>query len=287
MITDKETNLVYFSDLLRTDKRYSANFKRITDVLDRFSIDYRFLPYTKDIWARDYMPIQVSETRFIEYTYDPDYLKDDEWKDIRTITSEVCKSINLPSIKTDIILDGGNVIKSSDCVILTNKIYKENSNYQHDDLIEKLKLLFGVSNIVIIPKDSEMYGHADGMVGFIDNETVLLNGYFLEYGAKFQKELFGSLEQRGVNWKFLKYNIPVPDKRNWAYINFLQMQDILLIPKFNLPEDQQAFNQFCEYFPEYGNRNRIQQVDMIEIIQGGGALNCISWNIKKSQALTL
>jgi agmatine deiminase len=281
MITDKETDLVYFSELLKINPKYSANSSRITRLLDQFNIEYRFLANTKDIWARDYMPVQVADDRFIEYQYNPDYLKEDKWNGIRTITSEVCNSIKLTTIKTNIILDGGNVIKSADCVIMTQKIFSENTgNYQSDELTEKLKSLFGVSKIAFIPKDEPMFGHSDGMARFIDEETVLLNGYFKERGEQFKKILFSSLEQCGLKWKFLKYNVPNPDKRNWAYINFLQMKDILMIPKFNILEDQQAFEQFCEYYPSYTLNNRIHQVDLTEIIKDGGALNCISWNIK-------
>ncbi len=44
------------------------------DVLKKHSISYSYLPGTRDIWCRDYMPVQVEKDRFIEYRYDPDYL---------------------------------------------------------------------------------------------------------------------------------------------------------------------------------------------------------------------
>jgi agmatine/peptidylarginine deiminase len=162
---------------------------------------------------------------------------------------------------------------------MTKKIFRENPGYQPEELKEKLKTIFGISKLAIIPMDERIFGHADGMIRFIDDKTVLLNGYFLEYGKKYQKELFEPLEQCGLKWKFLHYNVPNPDKRNWAYINFLQTKDILLIPQFNIPEDQQALEQFCEYYSEYAENNRIQEVDMTEIIKDWGALNCITWNL--------
>jgi len=183
--------------------------------------------------------------------------------------------------KTDIILDGGNIIKSSDCLIMTEKVFSENiKNYSPEELVEKLKLIFNVTKVVFIPKDgADVFGHADGMVRFLDEKTVLLNGYFEQYGLQFKKKLFGSLEEAELSWKFLKFNLRNPNKNNWAYINFLQMKELLLIPKLNIAEDQMAIEQFYEFFPDYASQNLIQQVDVTETVKDGGALNCISWNI--------
>lgn len=282
MIEDKNTNLVYFSDLLRTDFKYSKTCKGIITMLDQFKIQYKFLENTNDIWARDYMPIQISANKFIEYLYDPDYLKNEQYCHTRTITSNVCQSINLTTIKTDIVLDGGNIVKSSDCLIMTDKVFAENKeNYNSEELTEKLKSIFDVNKIVFIPKDGgDIFGHADGMIRFLDEKTVILNGYFEQYGLQFRKKLFDSIEQAGLSWKFLNFNLKNPNKNNWAYINFLQMKELLLIPKLNIEEDQIAIEQFNEFFPDYASNNLIQQVDVTETVKDSGALNCISWNIR-------
>src|SRR5208337_4278233 len=142
MITDRETNTIYFSDLLKSEPKYSDTCKRITDVLDNCNIKYHFLPCTKDIWARDFMPIQVSENKFIEYRYDPDYLQAVKYRNLKTYPDIVCDAINLKTIKTDIILDGGNIIKSPSAVILADKAVKENANsYTKEESILELKRL--------------------------------------------------------------------------------------------------------------------------------------------------
>lgn len=284
MIADNQTNVVYLSSLLKSDSRYTKTCNEITTILESFKIPFKFLESTNDIWARDYMPIQLSKNRFIEYRYDPDYLqglKPDQ-RDLKTYPDLVCESIIIETAKSNIILDGGNVIKSTNCVILTDKIFEENKkHYDRTQLIDKLKELFEVDKIVIIPWDkSEPYGHADGMIRFIDDLTVLINGYFREISKRFEKEFFGSLEQNGLEYCELTYNVPNPnEKLNWAYINFLHTKDLIIVPKFGIEEDQQAFDQIKNYFPEYSNQNRICQVDMNETAKYDGALNCISWTV--------
>ena len=109
MISDKDTNIIYFSELLKTDKRFSKAFNEIQTILQSFDLEEpKFLPETKDIWARDYMPIQVSEEKFIEFRYDPDYLQGTEknTRNIKTYPDIVCNAIKLKIVKSDIILDG-------------------------------------------------------------------------------------------------------------------------------------------------------------------------------------
>ena len=279
MISDRKTNTIYFSKLLKTDLRFSGTCEKISETLISLGVIPRFLPETKDIWARDFMPIQISKNRFIEYRYDPDYLQG-RWKgcrDLKTYPDIVCDSIELTTEKSDIILDGGNIVKSDDCLILTDKVVIENRLfYSKTELIDQLKKTFEVEKIILIPWDrKEKFGHSDGILRFINNNTVLINEIY-EYDTK----LLYSLKQSGINFEFLRFKVSKKDKQNWAYINFLQTEDLILLPKFNIDEDSQALEQIKKYYSDYANKNRIAQIDMIEIVKFGGAFNCISWTIK-------
>jgi agmatine/peptidylarginine deiminase len=278
MISDRDTNTIYFSELLKTDSRFTETTKIIVSTLDTFRAKYKFLPATKDIWARDYMPIQISENKFIEYRYDPDYLQGD-WKDsrnLKTYPDIVCASIKRPTEKSDLIMDGGNFVKSSDCIILTDKIVKENRlSYTKIELIKKLHETFQVDKVVLIPKDElDDYGHSDGMIRFINNNTVLINHFYKDNSViKYR------LKQAGLKMEFIDYKVKRKDVRNWAYLNFLQTKDLILLPKFGIDEDAQAFEHIENFYPDY--KRKIVQVEMNEIVRFGGALNCITWTTKE------
>ncbi|MEX0982568.1 MAG: agmatine deiminase family protein [Bacteroidales bacterium] len=278
MITDFETNTVYFSELIRTDARFVETSKQISKVLDSFGVNYKFLPNTKDIWPRDFMPIQISDSTFIEYRYDPDYLQGSEkgYRNLKTYPDIVCNSIKLKTEKTDLILDGGNMIKSPDCIILTDKIVNENKHsYTKKELIRKLQNTFQIQKVVLIPWDkAEPYGHSDGVLRFIDNETVLVSHYY-----KTDTVLKYRLKQGGLKYEFLDFKGGKVNKQSWAYINFLQTKDILLIPKLGIDEDGQALDQIIEYYPSY--KTQIAQVEMNDIVKFDGALNCITWTTKE------
>lgn len=166
---------------------------------------------------------------------------------------------------------------------MTDKVLWENRRmYGKEDLLEKLKVLFEVEEIVLIPWDKEdMFGHADGMLRFIDDDNVLVHGLYNDPKDPFCKKLINGLIKAGLSITWMEFDVKHPDRRNWAYINFLQTKDILIIPRFGIEEDEQALKQVKLAYPEYASRNAIEQVDMSDVVEFGGALNCISWVVKK------
>ena len=79
-ITDDKTNKVFISSLLPTP---SSGFpeesrKKLYDILKEYlqrkGIAYEELLNTRDVWCRDYMPIQITKDLYLSYTYHPDYL---------------------------------------------------------------------------------------------------------------------------------------------------------------------------------------------------------------------
>jgi agmatine/peptidylarginine deiminase len=87
------------------------------------------------------------------------------------------------------------------------------------------------------------------------------------------------LKEAGLNLEYIDFKVKKKDKRNWAYLNFLQTKDLILIPKFGIDEDEQAFEQIKCFYPDYNGK--IAQVEMSEIVRFGGALNCITWTTKE------
>lgn len=117
MITDNETNFVYLAHSLRSISDYIPFCERLCAIFDNNNISFDFIMGTKDIWCCDYMPIQIENNNFIQFKYDPDFLRYDRlWRE--TIPNEcdyraIYKSINedFQPKCSQLLLDGGNVIK--------------------------------------------------------------------------------------------------------------------------------------------------------------------------------
>lgn len=274
--TDLQTNFLYLADSLKRSK-YNKFLKRFEESLTSNSIDYKFLPGTKDIWAVDYMPIQTNADRFVQFRYEPSYLKTPA--DLKTISDvdTICHNINIHPIKSQVVLDGGNVVHSKQVAIVTKRVFSENRKYNSDKLIQLLTLDLELEKIIFIPDDPfDFTGHADGMVRFVDDRTVLLNNY----GTP-DKDLEASIIKilKDVDLEILKipynpyYNFSDMDAKG-VYINFLRIADIVFVPVFGMKEDEDALRVFESVF------KKVVPIESNEIAKDGGILNCISWNIK-------
>ena len=65
-------NTLYFSELLPAAA--PRLWQQLTSVLDERAVPHQLLPLTRDFWAVDYMPVQVSRMEFVQFRYDPSYL---------------------------------------------------------------------------------------------------------------------------------------------------------------------------------------------------------------------
>lgn len=164
---------VYFSSWL--EKEYPKIYIDLITVLKKNNVAYDIIPCTNDIWCRDYMPVQIDEDRFLCYRYYPDYLlKRKSDKRFITDSQEVCMRLGLKTTNTNIIMDGGNIVKVGDKVIMTEKVFQENPDMSPSSLGSKIEKLFECE-VVFLPWDrSEIYGHSDGIVKPISVTLCLL-----------------------------------------------------------------------------------------------------------------
>jgi agmatine deiminase len=280
MIAGKETNTVYFSEELRSDKRFTKTCNALTELLKKHSIKYCFLKATKDIWCRDYMPIQTEKGKFVQFRYEPWYLKDD--LELQSDPKEVCKTNNIKPQFSKINLDGGNVVNWSDRAIITERVFDENPEYSSKTklILEIEKLL--EAEIIVIPQiKSDMTSHADGMVRFVDRNTVLGNDREQEY--KYWKNGINKiLKEKGIEY----FDIPFldhkekkyPDHAIGCYVNYLEVENLIVLPIFETEKnkDQDVYDKFKEIFPD----RKIETINYNEIGLFGGLLNCTTWTIK-------
>ncbi|MBR4491044.1 MAG: agmatine deiminase family protein, partial [Bacteroidales bacterium] len=232
MTTDSLTNTVYFSGML-PEKCPQLN-AQITEALQKHGIPYSYLSETKDIWCRDFMPIQVEEERLVFYKYTPDYLQDTAYhRRLQTDPEKVFLAEEnhfggMLKFRKDIdlVLDGGNVVKCGDTVVMTDKIFVENKDKSTAEVERILRDAFRC-DILFLPWDGERYGHSDGIVHYVGDGKILLTNYqdfSRHYYYRFRKVLDKKFEVIT-----LKYKVKRHRERSWCYINFLQIGKLVLV----------------------------------------------------------
>ena len=275
MLPDSLTNTVFLSEWL--PEVCPILYQNLTKVLKDNTVRYRILSNTNDIWCRDFMPIQTDEKRFVFYQYNPDYLQDKHKRRYITNVNRVQNIDFLRQAETanlDLVLDGGNVVKCGNKVVMTEKVFVENKEMSRNEVQRLLDEAFQCE-IVFLPWDKrERYGHSDGIIHYLGDNRVLMTNYG-DFDKSFAQNFLRILEKH-FDVKTLKYNVEKTDKNSWAYINYLQVGNLVLVPQLGIPEDDQALQQIAEAMPQC----KVVGVPAGEAVRKGGALNCISWNIK-------
>lgn len=276
---DTKEQMVYLSELLKA--KYPEACNRLTKIFERHNVEYGFLKGTKDIWCRDYMPIQTESGKFIQFKYDPSYLKNNaEWEASRSDVNEVCRLNDINTEKSDINLDGGNVLICDGRAIISNRIYSENPNWNKEELDSTLSKLLGCEIIIIPAENDDMTGHADGMVRFINRNTILGNKLADEY--KYWREgMQKVIEQYGLKYIDVPFFAPKDSKHPLSavgvYVNYLEVNNLIVLPVFGREEDKQAIEIIQKAFPN----KVIETIDYNDVAYEGGLLNCTTWVINK------
>lgn len=270
--------IVYMSELLKD--RYPETCDRLIEILKKHNVKYAFLKGTKDIWCRDYMPVQTESGKFIQFKYNPSYLKGNkEWEESRSDVEEVCRMNNIHAQSSDINLDGGNVLICEGRAIISDRIFSENPQKSKQELIDKLGKLLECEIIIIKAlnsKDEDFTGHADGMVRFVDKYTILGNRLADDY--KYIQE-----DRRKIIEKYNLTYIDVPffttdnhDSAIGVYLNYLEVNDLIVVPVFGRNEDKQAVDIIQKAFPN----KVIETINYNEVAMEGGLLNCTTWVVR-------
>lgn len=276
MITDSQTNFVYLADTL--PKKYPEFAKILTDAFRQHDINFEFLPNTKDVWAVDYMPVQVSKNKYVQFSYTPDYLMNKKNRNTISNVSAICKSLQLDTVKSDLVIDGGNVVRGENYAILTEKIYEENKRLQESKLEGQIVDILEIQKLVIIPWDMyDWLGHSDGAVRRVSEIHLLINDIKNKKNRDHQN-LIKILENNGFTWEYLASDYcdnSHEDDATGLYLNYLETQTHLFVPVYNREKDEEALSQLTKCF----SSKIIVPILSNDISQSTGVINCATWNV--------
>ena len=284
---DNDGQTVYMSGLLMD--RHPETCKKLISILEKHNVNYSFIQGTKDIWCRDYMPVQTQSGKFIQFKYDPSYLKGKkEWEDSRSDKKEILEKNDwmqkLNIKESDINLDGGNVLICDGRAILSDRIFTENPKCDKESLKKELSELLECKDIIIIPALKSQYedftGHADGMVRFVDRNTIIGN----ERRPDEYQYMKDGLQKAIDTFNLTYIDVPYfedkdpnhPDSAIGIYVNYLEVNNLIVLPVFGREEDDQVRDIFRKTFPN----KQIETIDYNEVAKEGGLLNCTTWVVK-------
>ena len=264
--------------------RYPGIFAKIEQAIENAGHELLVVDST-NIWIRDWMPIKCGN-RYVKFEMKADVEK---WPHLAVPDS--AWSFLAPVVPSEIILDGGNVVRSPDGrrVVMTEQTRQDNLATPFTCLPEQLETLLGAEIIWIPPEPGDDLGHSDGIVQWIDDRTVFLNDYRNEYGEilagifvehGIRTVPFPWLADRMPEWTEKQFRALFPAGDDWNpgwgyYINYLRLDSAVLCPTFGeLVYDQYAIELLANTFA-----CPVAPIDCSRLSLEGGLVHCVTWEV--------
>ena len=261
--------MIYLSALLPT--LYTTDAETLFTALAAHDAPYALLEGTRDVWVRDFMPVQTRSGQLVSFRHEPSYLKNDPV--LRTdFRKDLAPQLGLPVTYSNINLDGGNVVFSPSGVrvLISDRIFSENPEYPSAVLLRELSELLEADVLIIPSLKSDMTGHADGMVRFLDDRTVLCNRPLSSCG--FEQQVKRAVQDCGLDAVDFPFVPTGGISAVGCYLNYMETERVIFLPVFGIEQDAEAETSARQLFSK-----EIVSVNIREIAQQGGCLNCISW----------
>ena len=249
-----------------------------------------------DSWMRDIAPIFYNEDEklksisfeFNGYGKYPDYLNDNK------ISKFISNYLNIPTKISDLVIEGGaityddkkNLFSTKNVIFNKNRKQKHNSEY----IIKELKLLFDLNYIFFFENgliEDDTDGHVDNLLCPIGkNQYLIATTHKLDPNYEILEKNKADLIKffRDTNQTFDLIEVPLPTRKKInnkniisSYINFYFSKNKIILPKFNVKEDNEVKLTFENLFP---NREIIM-LETENINYGGGNIHCITMNVPK------
>lgn len=271
--------MLYLSSILETNPTYKPAADRLFAAFESAGIEYRLLCGTHDIWLRDFMPVQIRDGSYVSFRYEPSYLADIP-KLKTNYKQDIASQFSFSVTYSDVNLDGGNVVfsPSKEKAIISNRILTENPNYTQAELIKTLEQQLK-AQVILIPslkKKNDMTGHADGMVRFVNENTVI--GNYVPSKKGLEQRIQSVLQGYGIDVIDFPYFSSSNDSAVGCYLNFLETERYIFMPVFGNELDGKAIASAKGIFTKM-----IVPININEIAKEGGVLNCISWETKQTE----
>lgn len=267
--------VVLFSSLFKA--RFDATVSAIERILTKQEIGFSFLRDTNDIWCRDYLPVYDGNGGYVQFKFDPGYLKYKKYRHLVTNPIPLHKQLGISPVLSSLVIDGGNIVRYGKTIFITDVVKKDNPDWSEEEITNELCNKLNACKVVIIPRQpNDFTGHADGMVRLLDENHILVNDFSKE-GGKFKSKLKRSLDKAGFT------PVPFPYGMDYAainaasaigtYMNFLRIGNTILLPEFKLREDDLAESETRKHFPNHD----VFRIDCRSLAEEGGVLNCVGW----------
>lgn len=246
-----------------------------------------------DIWMRDFTLSNSVAPVMFRYTAEGQGGGHKGQRDADSVQDSFYKLISSARLmfkESDLLNDGGNFVDDyHGNVVLSRKFLRDNKLSEADGR-KALQALTGVENVAFIEADEQGgLEHADGVVAFVGQNTLVMNSYPEDpaYADQLKADLRRGLPGVTLHEIITPYDgSDIFDGRFGSacglYTNMLVTPERIYFPQFGIPEDETALEQLQAW-----TDLAVIPVMSKQVCPMGGGVRCMSWQVRGENAKKL
>ena len=235
-----------------------------------------------DTWARDFGAISVkinNEVKLLDFKFNGWGLKFPSNYDnlISRKIFDIYKSYNF-------VLEGGSIDTNGEVLLTTSKcLLEENRNYPmtKEEIEEFLKKELFIKDIIWLNhgflEGDDTDSHIDTLARFVNKDTIVYCKCYDKNDIHFDE--LNKMEKELKKTPFNLIPIPLPTSKYFdnerlpaTYINFLIINNAVIVPTYNDKYDKTALKIFKEIFKD----REVIGIDASVLIRQHGSIHCIT-----------
>lgn len=282
--------------------------ERVGEMLVRAHVNmdkvHFILQKTNRSWMRDSGPIIVKNSNgkreAINFNFNG-WAKYNNFKLDRNVPATVANYLDMKMTRAyyngkPVVLEGGAIdvngkgtlLTSEECLLHPN-VQVRNAGFTREDYESVFSEYLGITNVIWLGNGilgDDTHGHIDDLCRFVNEDTILTVVESERKDENFEvlqdnlKRLKSAKLQDGKSPNIVE--LPMPQKLIFeetrippSYANFLILNNAVLVPTFNDPNDRIALNIIADCFPQ----RQVIGISAIDLIWGLGTLHCLSQQI--------
>lgn len=242
----------------------------------------------RDIWMRDFTTVNPEQP--VQFTYTWASMTQKQSKDVQKSFNQFADRYQIQRAKTDLMIDGGNLVDDYAGRVITTTRFMEDNELSYNEAKQELKATLGATEVAILEPDEEVLAHSDGMVSWVDKNTLLVNDY--SKNPSFRSIVMKELKTSFPTAKIVE--VPVEYKTNpkgqWegfesacgVNLNATVTHNNIYVPTFNMPHDEKALT-----IIKQNTSKKVISVNAENVCPMGGSVRCLTWQVAGDNAVKL
>ncbi|RMH70342.1 MAG: hypothetical protein D6675_09695 [Gemmatimonadetes bacterium] len=238
-----------------------------------------------DIWARDFSTVNPLEP--VQFVYTWASMTKQESESVQKSFDDFANRYQIQRQYANFLLDGGNIVDNYAGRVITTSRFMEDNHLSYEEAKQLLQERIGATEVAILEPDEEVLAHADGMVSWIDENTLLVNDYSDD--ELFRAIVMDELQSAFPDVKIIEVPVEYQNNRPGEWEGFESACGVNLnstvtfkniyVPVFNMQHDQEVIN-----IIKRNSTKTVIPVDASGVCAMGGSVRCLTWQLTGENA---